>query len=350
MRRSLSAIRFAALALALAFAAQASAQAQAAASASKDLTVVGRLTPTAEAGGWLIVAEYGRYLVLNASEFRRESWFREGATVEATGRVRDDVMSIHMEGVPFQARTMRARGSGAATARNAGTQQATPGESQQQQQSRGLTRVVVSGDSIVKAEPDTAVLTLAVVTQNASASEAQAENASRTEAVVRAVRAAAGAGAEVRTSGYSLQPQFVYKEGAPPSITSYIARNAVTVTMGELSRVGRVIDAASGAGANSVDGLGFTLRRDEQARRQALGDATREAVSKARLIAETLGGRFIRIVEVQESGTFRPPVPVYTGEYGRTAMSAQAAPTPIEAGSLEVRAQVQLVAEIETRQ
>src|SRR5687768_1903078 len=245
MRRSLSAFHFAALALALAFAAQ-----PAAAQESKDLTVVGRLTPTSTAGGWLVVADYGRYLLLNANQFRGQAWFREGATVEATGQVREDVMSIHMQGVPFQARTMRARGGGGggggAAARGAGAsapqqQQATPGAGQA---SRNLSRVIVSGDAVVKAEPDTAVLTVAVVTQNASASEAQAENASKTEAVLRAVRAAAGAGAEVRTSGYSLQPQYAYKEGAPPTVTSYVARNAVTVTTGELTRVGRVIDAA----------------------------------------------------------------------------------------------------------
>ena len=148
------------------------------------------------------------------------------------------------------------------------------------------------------------------MTQNASASEAQAENASRSDAVVRAVRAAAGAGAEVKTGGYSLQPQYAYKEGAAPVITSYVARNNVVVTMGELAKVGAVIDAASRAGANSVDGLSFTLRRDEEARRDALAGATREAVDKARVIATALGGRVVRIVEVQEEGAMRPPIPV----------------------------------------
>ena len=234
-----------------------------------------------------------------------------------------------------------------AEAQGAGSQ-ATPGG---QPASRGLTRVVVSGDAVVRAEPDTAAVTLAVVTQNANASEAQAENASKTEAVVRAVRAAAGEGAEVRTSGYSLQPQYVYKEGAPPTITSYVARNAVTVTMGDLTRVGRVIDAASGAGANTVDGLAFTLRRDEPARERALAEATREAAAKARVIAQTLGGRVVRVVEVQEAGTYRPPVPVYTAEFGRASATAQAsADTPVESGTLEIRAEVQLVAEIEVRE
>jgi uncharacterized protein len=331
------------LALALLFAAQGARAGQ----ASEELTVVGRLTPTVEAGGWLIVAERGKYLLTNANEFSRQPWFREGASVEARGRVRDDMMSIHMEGVPFQARTMRARGGG--SRRNVNVSQDTGGQAVAGPARRAnVVRVVVTGDALVEAQPDTAVLTVAVVTQNASASEAQAENASKTEAVVRAVRAAAGSGAEVRTSGYSLQPQYAYKEGAPPAITSYLVRNAVTLTTGELNRVGAVIDAASRAGANSVDGLSFTLRRDEQVRQRALSEATRAALGKARSVATTLGGSVARVVEVQEAGALRPPVPVYTAEFGRTA-TAQAA-TPVEPGSLEIRAQVQLVAEVDVRQ
>src|SRR5215211_7060165 len=117
MRRSLLVMRAASVALVLLFAAQG-----AWAQGTQELTVVGRLTPTTEAGGWLVVADYGKYLLTNANQFRRQPWFREGTAVETTGRVRDDVMSIHMEGVPFQARTMRVRGGspgGAAQNNNA---------------------------------------------------------------------------------------------------------------------------------------------------------------------------------------------------------------------------------------
>lgn len=345
MRRSLLVVRGASLALVLLFAAQAGLARQ----ASQELTVMGRLTPTVEAGGWLVVADYGKYLLTNANEFRRQPWFREGASVEATGRVREDVMSIHMEGVPFQARTMRVRAGGGNASSNA--PQNTGGQAVTGPGRRaGVVRVVVTGEALAEAQPDTVVVTLAVVTQNASASEAQGENASRTDAVLRAVRAVNGV-REVKTSGYSLQPQYAYKEGAPPSITSYIVRNAVNVTLGDVKQTGAVIDAGSRAGANSVESLSFLLRNDAQPRQRALADATRDALAKARTVAQALGGSVVRVVEVQEAGTFRPPVPLYDRDAGNLAMSRQAAaPTPIEPGSLEIRAQVQLVAEVETRE
>ena len=345
MRRGLLFVRAASLALALSFAAQGVRAAQ----ATQELTVVGRLTPTVEAGGWLVVAEYGKYLLTNANEFRRQPWFREGAAVEATGRVREDVMSIHMEGVPFQARTMRAR-AGGGRGPQANAPQSTGGQAVAGTGARSFVRVVVTGESSVEAQPDTVVVTLSVVTQNANASEAQAENASKTDAVLRAVRAVAGV-KEVKTSGYSLQPQYAYKEGTAPFITSYIVRNSVNVTVGDVKQTGAVIDAGSRAGANNVEGLSFQLRNDAQARQRALSEATREALAKARTLATALGGSVVRVVEVQEAGAFRPPVPLYEREVGNVAMARQsAAPTPVEPGSLEIRAQVQLVAEVETRQ
>ena len=350
MRRTLKAARVFAAALLLALAAQA-------ARAQGEITVEGRLTRTAEAGGWLVSADAGKYLILNARRFQGEAWFKEGAVVVATGEVKNDTMTTYMEGVPLQVRTLRPRrggapnpnGDAAANDSNAGGTNGGGGaQDSPARLVRGTTRVTVTGDATVQAQPDTAVVTVAVVTQNASASEAQAENASKTEAVVRAVKTAAGAGAEVKTSGYSLQPQYAYKEGAPPTITSYVARNAVTVTTGDLNRVGTIIDAATRAGANNIDGLAFTLRRDEAARAQALSAATREATAKARTVAEALGGRLVRVIEVQEGGAIVRPL-TNADAVSFTRARADQAQTPVEPGALDVRAQVTLVAEVEPK-
>jgi len=210
---------------------------------------------------------------------------------------------------------------------------------------RRITRVLVTGDSIVTAQPDTATLIISVVTQAKRAIDAQQENAAKSDAVSRAVKSAIPA-AEIKTSGYSVQPQRVYRENQPPTITGYEARNTVTVTLSDLKKVGTVIDAASQAGANDIGSVMFTLKQDRPARDQALSEATREAVSKARVIAQALGGRVVRIAEVQEEG-FRPPQPILQSE-GLMRSAAKDMATPIEVGSLEISSRVQLIAEVET--
>jgi uncharacterized protein YggE len=302
---------------------------------AKEITVRGRLGRTVEAGGWLILTDNNKYLILNAQRFQKENWFRESTEVEATGETKSDVITIYQEGIPFEARSMRPVDS--AGGGGAGVDGATA--------AKRLTRVLVAGDSVVRAQPDTAILVISVVTQNKNALEAQTENAKLSEAAMHAIKAAAGAGAEVKTGNYSIQPQRVYKENQPPTITGYEVRNTVTVTMSELTRVGAVIDAAASAGANNVDTLSFTLRNDRQSRNQALQEATRAAVSKAQGIAQALGGRFVRVVEVQEEGVRVRPL---TENYQTDAMTTRAAQTPIEAGSLDITSRVQLVAEIET--
>jgi uncharacterized protein YggE len=294
---------------------------------AKEITVRGRLQKTAEAGGWLIAATDAKYLILNAKNFQSNAWFKESTNVEAVGETKD-VMTTYMEGTPFEAKSMKPVEQNAAD-------------------NRRVTRVMVAGDSIVQAQPDTAIVTVSVVTQNRQALAAQQDNAAKTDAVVRALKAAAGTGAEVKTSGYSVQPQRVYKEGQPPAITGYEARNSVTVTLNDLTRVGNVIDAAAQAGANDVAGISFTLRQDRPARDRALSEATREAVSKAQVIASALGGRVVRIVEVQEEGfQQRPPVPVY--QYESLQAKSGMVATPIEVGALDISSRVQVIAEVET--
>lgn len=206
------------------------------------------------------------------------------------------------------------------------------------------TRITVGGDAIVQAQPDTAIMTVSVVTQGKRAIDAQQDNATKTDAVVRALKAAAGTGADVKTSGYSLQPMRVYRENQPPTITGYEARNSVTLTTGDLTKLGSIIDTVAQAGANDIAGISFTLRQDRPARDRALQEATREAVSKAHAMAQALGGRVVGIAEVQEEGFIRPPQPVYQAE---SFMVKRDVATPIEIGSLDITSRVQLVALVE---
>src|SRR5205085_9565413 len=99
MRRTLKAARVLAVAALLALSAQAT-------RAQGEITVEGRLARTVESGGWLISAEAGKYLILNARRFQGEAWFKEGAAVVATGSVSNDTMTTYQEGLPFQVRTL----------------------------------------------------------------------------------------------------------------------------------------------------------------------------------------------------------------------------------------------------
>jgi uncharacterized protein YggE len=216
-----------------------------------------------------------------------------------------------------------------------------------------LTRITVVGDSETKVSPDTSVITFSVVTQGKQALDAQQENARKSEAVKNAVESAVtGAQAEIKTVDYSLSPERDYSYSARmPRITGYEVRNTVTVRVDSLDKVGAIIDAATNAGANSVDGIQFVLGESSPAQGDALSLASKQAMAKAEAIAKAMNGRIVRIIESTEGGIPIQSLDAYnaaaSSNTSTTIEARSTVPTPIQAGSLNVRASVRIVVEIE---
>ena len=199
----------------------------------------------------------------------------------------------------------------------------------------------VTGDAIVTVKPDQAEINIGVVTQAQTAQVAAAQNAQKQDVVISQLRKAMGAGADIKTISYSLSPNYRYpKEGGQPTIIGYTASNIVQVKTGKLDEVGKVIDLATESGANNIQSLRFILKDEASARTQALGEASNKARAKADAIASALGLKIQRILRVEESGPMVQPTVAFAD-----AIRAQGQ-TPIEAGSIDVRASVTLTVEI----
>ena len=203
----------------------------------------------------------------------------------------------------------------------------------------------VSGEATVTAKPDQAELALGVVTQAATGQAASSQNAQKTDAVLSQLKKLLGQGAEIKTLSYSLSPNYRYpKEGGEPTISGYTASNTIQVKTGDLPQVGKLIDAATQSGANSVQSLRFTLKDEQAALSQALREAALKARAKADALASALKVRIVRVVQVDEGGQPMRPM-FYESMAARTAVESKA-PTPVEPGTVEVQAMVSLIVEI----
>lgn len=207
------------------------------------------------------------------------------------------------------------------------------------------TRVTVIGEASLNAQPDAAVMIFSVVTQSSQALEAQQQNASKSEAVIKAVKDAAGANAEIKTNAYNLQPQHDYRDNKLPKIIGYETRNSLLVTISDLTKVGTVIDAASQAGANSIDSVSFILKDNSVVSGQVLAEATRQAMTKASSIAQAMGGRVARLVEEQETSTSG----LGPAEMTSAITYARERETPVRPGAIKVNSRVQLIVEVDAR-
>jgi uncharacterized protein YggE len=208
-----------------------------------------------------------------------------------------------------------------------------------------VSSVRVSGDAKVTVRPDRVQIDIGVSTRAAQSQEAAAQNARQVDAVLAAVRKATGPAAVLKTISYTLNPTYQYHpNGEEPTITGYSALNVVQVTLDDLAKIGTVIDSATQAGANHVQGIQFTLRDQDAVRAEALRQAATRARAEADVLAAALGLKVVRVLSVEENSPRVVPVRAYMG--APRAMATAAAPTPVEAGTLDVTADVMLTVEV----
>jgi uncharacterized protein YggE len=209
--------------------------------------------------------------------------------------------------------------------------------------------ISVSSQAEVSADPDQAVVRLGAIAEAAEAADAQMQLNAVMQKVIAAVTAVGVENRALRTDSLSLSP--VYRPPNPrdpqpqePRISGYQAQNVVTIDLGDIAKVGAVIDAAIGAGANRLEGVTFGLRNASKAQAQALEQAVMEARAQAETVASAAGMRIEGVASITANGGYtRPPMP-----YQARAFAAEAS-TPVQPGQVDVSASVTATYFIEPR-
>lgn len=206
--------------------------------------------------------------------------------------------------------------------------------------------VVAHGEAVLNVKPDQARVQLGVVNEAPAATAAGVLNAKATAEVIAVLKKTAGAGVEIKTVNYSVYPNYTNpRDGKTPVISGYTARNIVEIRVDNLAEVGKIIDAATKAGANNVQGIDFLLKDEQAVRSEALKQAAVQARTNSEALAGALGMRVRRIVRVEDSGT-NPVYPMRRMEMMAQKAMADTAPTSVEPGTIQMRASVTVTAEL----
>lgn len=187
--------------------------------------------------------------------------------------------------------------------------------------------ITVTGTGSVTTVPDRAAFSFGVHTQAATASGALATNGVAMRKVIAALKTAGVAEADIQTQQVSLQPR-TSQDGA--TIVGYAADNSVSAQVKQIDAAGAVIDAAVGAGANTVSGPSLVRSDSTALYRQALKSAVADAKAKAEALAAAGGVTLGRVTAIVEGGSGPPPLP----------FAADKAATPIEPGTQTISATV----------
>jgi uncharacterized protein YggE len=204
--------------------------------------------------------------------------------------------------------------------------------------------IVTQGEAVVKRAPDRAWLTVATETRDARAAEARRRNAEAMTAVQAALKGAGVQADSLRTTGFSISPEFDYNDGRS-ILRGYVVRNQIEVRVDNLDRLSDILDAVNAPKnvAISVHGPRFDLKDERAARNEALGAAVEDALSRARAIAAGAKRTVGSVIRIDEFATpsMPPPQPLM-----RMTAAAAEASTPVTPGEIEVQARVSVTVEI----
>jgi hypothetical protein len=190
-------------------------------------------------------------------------------------------------------------------------------------------QIAVTGRGEVKVSPDRATIQVSVQTRDATAAAAAAENATKQQSVMSALRALGFGNDQLSTINYNVYPEQRFDPGKEPVIVGYNVTNTILVDVRKLSQVGPAIDAALSHGANMITSLQFYASNTDAARRVAIAAAIEKAHADAETAARAAGGSLGSLLEINV-GAYNPPPPRPL-MMARTADVAQLS-TPINPG------------------
>jgi uncharacterized protein YggE len=190
-------------------------------------------------------------------------------------------------------------------------------------------RILVTGQGSFDIAPDMAVLSLTVTREAETARAALDANSSAMKEVFAAMKAEGIADRDLQTSGFSIQPRYIYpspKSGQrePPRIVGYVVRNSLTVRVRDIENVGAILDKSVTLGVNEGGNVSFTNADPSSAITQARTLAVKDAIARANTLADAAGVKTGQILEISEQSFVPRPM-----QMARTSMAMGDAPESV---------------------
>jgi uncharacterized protein YggE len=202
----------------------------------------------------------------------------------------------------------------------------------------------VDGSGSVMVTPNVASLSVSVARSAARSSAALSAANRRVGAIVAAVRAAGVPKLGIQTDSIDVSGETIRvgPRKHQRRVRRYTATESLSITS-PTSIVGRVIDASTHAGADSIDGPDFSFSDPSAGVVAATNAALADARRRANAAAAALGYRVTGVQSVDLNPQSTVVSPVSAGGAAPGATSTPTTPTNIHPGTEEVDATVAIV-------
>lgn len=164
-------------------------------------------------------------------------------------------------------------------------------------------QITVNGRGEVSVDPDMATVIIGVQIEAEDAADALDGASAATAAILATLDVEGIAPEDVRSGAIRLNPRYsqsVLSSGN--QISGYQAVNSVQVQVNDLDRLGGLLAAVVGDGANRLDGVNFGLQDPQDAMDEARRRAVAEAARLAALYAGAAGVNLGELITLSDAG------------------------------------------------
>jgi len=170
--------------------------------------------------------------------------------------------------------------------------------------------ISVSGQGEIYADPDLAMINFSVVTEKEAVKEALQENKAKMNKIIDGLKDKGIDKKDLKTTTFNIRPRYEWHENANNKngervLVGYEVTQELQTKIRDLEKIGEVIQMATGAGANRVENIQFTIEDKGELKKEAKKKAIEEAKDKAKETASQLGVRLAKIVGFSEN-TYTP--------------------------------------------
>lgn len=199
--------------------------------------------------------------------------------------------------------------------------------------------VQVSGEGIVKVEPDQVKLQFGIESNNRDLVKAKDDNTTRTKKLLDALKKFNIPSQDIQTGLVQINPRYDYVNNRQ-TLAGYVAMKQISVTIKDVNNYGKILNAVLEAGADHVSGIQFDTSKSEELKKEARKRAVADAKSKAEMLAGELNQKIGPPLNIQEGET-PTAIPFHRGGMMAQAMEAKSSPEDVlSPGEITVRASV----------
>ena len=165
------------------------------------------------------------------------------------------------------------------------------------------TRIAVNGTGETRISADTAVISLGVSARDRDVLKAQQTVNENIAGIRQALLSNGVAEENINTDYMSIYAIYDYNEDVE-KVQAYNASTTLAVKVTDMDSVGKLIDEAFAAGANTLNGISFSASDTDEARDESLKAAVGEARAKAEVLAEASGLKITGIETISEGNVY----------------------------------------------